>query len=153
MYVLYVCTCVHFLVSLCMYVQSWPYCVIFGLSMMIKPRSGYLLRTDDILRPAYQTLGLGKLHAHIPCISGVSLGNLDLTALANLDRPYLEPLSGHHLTAAAAPRSCSREKNTMGDAIRSVQWLAHNAPRSAFSQKPEKVVFDIFYFSKRRDFV
>ena len=42
----------------------------------------------------------------------ISVGSLGLTGFGNLDRPYLVLLSGHQLTAAAALRCCSREKNT-----------------------------------------
>jgi hypothetical protein len=35
-----------------------------------------------------------------------------LSGFRNLDRPYPISLSGHQLTAAAALRNCSREKNT-----------------------------------------
>ena len=47
-----------------MHVQSWPYnCIIlaFPIGVMIKPKSGYMVRTDEISSPAYQSIGLGKL--------------------------------------------------------------------------------------------
>ena len=99
----------------------------------------------DRARKAMHRFGIAGIYCSRYIL--ISIGNLVLTGFGNLDRPYLILLSGHQLTAAAALSCCSREKNTIGNAIRSRQWpftLTDNAFRCASSQKLGKLAFNIF---------
>jgi hypothetical protein len=84
----------------------------------------------------------------------VYTGNLVMTWLENLGRPYPILLGTHKLTATTALSCCSREKNTAGNAIRSRQGpftLTDNASGCLSSQIFGKLAFK-FYVSKTTGF-